>query len=67
MLKGLEARRLVSPPAGEGDGRSRPVELTQEGRDLVERAMPAVQVAEAPLLQADGASPAVALAKTTTG
>lgn len=54
VLKGLEARGLVSRPAGDGDGRSRPVELTQVGCDLVERAMPAVQAAEAPLLQANG-------------
>ena len=47
LLKGLEARGLVSRPAGDGDRRSRPIELTQTGRDLVERAMPAVQAAEA--------------------
>lgn len=52
VSKGLEARGLVSRPAGEGDGRSRPIELTHEGRDLVEKAMPAVQAAEAPLLHA---------------
>lgn len=51
VLKGLESQGLVSRPAGEGDGRSRPVELTYKGRDLVERAMPAVQEAEALLLQ----------------
>ena len=50
LLKGVEARGLVSRPAGEGDRRSRPIELTPAGRDLVERAMPAVQAAEAPLL-----------------
>lgn len=54
LLKGLEARGFVSRPAGEGDRRSRPIELTQAGRALVERAMPAVQAAEAPLLQAMG-------------
>lgn len=52
LLKGLEARGLVCRPPGEGDGRSRPVELTPEGRDVVERAMPSVQTAEAPLLKA---------------
>lgn len=52
LLKGLEARGLVRRPPGEGDGRSRPVELTQTGRDLVERTMLEVQAAEAPLLDA---------------
>lgn len=51
LLKGLESQGLVSRPPGEGDGRSRPIELTHKGRDLVERAMPAVQEAEALLLQ----------------
>lgn len=50
LLKGMEARGLVSRPAGEGDGRSKPIQLTHAGCDLVEKAMPAVQEAEALLL-----------------
>lgn len=52
LLKGLEARGLVLRPQSSGDGRSRPVELSDDGQALVERAMAAVQAAEAPVMRA---------------
>ncbi|WP_157961788.1 MarR family winged helix-turn-helix transcriptional regulator [Acuticoccus kandeliae] len=58
VLKGLEAEGLVGRPAADGDGRSRPVELTEAGRERVEAAMAAVQAAEAPLLVGAMAAPA---------
>lgn len=52
LLKGLEGRGLVARPVSDADRRSRPVALTPEGRALAERAMAAVQAAEAPLHRA---------------
>jgi len=51
VLKGLEARALVLRPEVEGDGRSRPIELSGEGKALVEQAMELVQAAEEPILR----------------
>ena len=56
LLRGLEARGLVLRPPSAGDGRSRPVELSPEGRALAERAMAAVQAAEAPMIEAMAAA-----------
>ncbi len=52
LLKGLEARGLVQRPASDGDRRSRPVQLSGEGREVVDRAMSVVQKAEAPMTEA---------------
>lgn len=52
VLKGLGARGLVTRPKSGGDGRSRPVELTGEGRATAERAMKLVQSVEAPIVAA---------------
>ena len=46
---------VLRPPSA-GDGRSRPVELSPEGRGLAERAMAAVQAAEAPMIEAMAAA-----------
>lgn len=48
LLKGLEDRGLVTRPANRGeDRRRRPIALTAKGRDLAEKAMAAVQAADA--------------------
>ena len=39
VMRGLAARGLVSRGAGEADRRSKPVRLTEKGRDIIERAM----------------------------
>lgn len=52
LLKALEARGLVLRPPSERDRRSRPVQLSEAGRDLVERAMAAVQKVETPMMNA---------------
>ena len=39
VMRGLAARGLVSRGAGEADRRSKPVLLTEKGRDIIERAM----------------------------
>jgi len=56
LLKGLEVRGLVLRPQSAGDGRSRPIELSEEGRIRVEAAMKIVQGAEEPLMRAMKAS-----------
>ena len=56
LLKGLEARGLIRRPPSGRDRRSRPVELSPKGRALAERAMAAVQAAEAPMMEAMGAA-----------
>jgi DNA-binding MarR family transcriptional regulator len=54
VLKGLEARGLVSRPAPCGDRRCRPVALTGDGRALVEAAMAEVQRADEARLRDTG-------------
>ena len=56
LLRGLEARSLVQRSSSADDGRSRPVELSPEGRALAEQAMAAVQAAEAPMIEAMAAA-----------
>jgi DNA-binding MarR family transcriptional regulator len=46
LLKGLDARGLVLRLPSAGDARSRPVELSDEGSALIERAMTVGQAAE---------------------
>lgn len=54
VLKHLEARGLIDRPASTGDARSHPVRLTQSGCELIERAMTALQSADADLLEVRG-------------
>jgi DNA-binding MarR family transcriptional regulator len=53
VLKALELRGLINRPVSSTDGRSRPIQLSEAGRTLVEKAMQTVQQAEQPLLEGD--------------
>lgn len=52
VLKTLEIRGLVARQMDASDGRSRPVQLTTEGYDVINAAMAAVQAREAPVFEA---------------
>ncbi|WP_424933676.1 MarR family winged helix-turn-helix transcriptional regulator [Amaricoccus macauensis] len=54
VLKHLEARGLIDRPSSTGDARSRPVRLTPTGCETIERAMAALQSADAELLGVRG-------------
>lgn len=69
LLKGLEARGLIARSQSDRDRRSLPVELTETGVDVINRAMKAVQDAETPAFDAmnaawnGGLTPAEALVR----